>query len=55
MNTEQIIQKCYGITHWTAKRGKAALRRDKKEFERCDVTVNDLVKKLIKVIKDELT
>jgi len=55
MNNEQIIQKCYAITHWASLRGRATLRRDKKEFERCDVIVNDLVKKLIKVIKDEST
>jgi hypothetical protein len=53
MNTDQIIQKCYGITHWSAKRGRAALIKNKKEFSRCDAIVNDLVQKLIKVIKDE--
>lgn len=55
MNTEQIIQKCFGITHWAVRRGRAALNKNRKEFDRSNVTVNDLVKKLIKVIKDEST
>jgi len=53
MTTEQIIQKCYAISHWAVLRGRATLKRDKKEFDRCDVIVNDLVEKLLKVIKDE--
>jgi hypothetical protein len=52
-NTEQIIQKCYGITHWAVLRGRATLKKDRREFDRCDVIVNDLVQKLIKVIKDD--
>jgi len=53
MTTDQIIQKCFGITHWAAKRGRATLEKNEKDFERCDAIVNDLVKKLVKVIKDE--
>jgi hypothetical protein len=53
MNNELIIQKCFGITHWAVRRGRATLEKNGKEFERSDVTVNDLVKKLIKMIKDE--
>jgi hypothetical protein len=53
MSNEQIIQKCFGITHWAAKRGRATLSKNKKEFERCDATVNDLIKKLIKYVKEE--
>lgn len=53
MNIEQIIQKCYGIAHWASLRGRATLRKDQKEFDRCDVIVNDLVQKLIEVIKNE--
>ncbi len=52
-NNETIIQKCYGISHWAVLRGRATLRKDMKEFDRCDVIVNDLVQKLVKVIKDE--
>jgi len=53
MNTEQIIQKCFGITHWAAKRGRATLDKNQKEFDRCDANVKGLVEKLVKVIKDE--
>jgi len=53
MNNELIIQKCFGITHWAVRRGRATLEKNGKEFERSDVTVNDLVKKLVKMIKDE--
>jgi hypothetical protein len=53
VSTEPIIQKCFGITHWAAKRGRAKLENNEKEFERCDAAVNDLVQKLIKMIKDE--
>lgn len=53
INNELIIQKCFGITHWAVRRGRATLSKNEKEFERCDITVNDLVKKLIKVIIDE--
>jgi len=53
INNETIIQKCFGITHWAVRRGRATLDKDKRDFERADVTVNDLVKKLIKMIKDE--
>ena len=52
MNNEQIIQKCYGITHWAVRRGRATLRKDQKKFERCDIIINGLVKKLIKVCKE---
>jgi hypothetical protein len=53
MTTEQIIQKCFGITHWAAKRGRATLAKDQKEFDRCDANIKGLVNKLIKVIKDD--
>ncbi len=52
-NKEIIIQKCFRITHFAARRGRAVLNRDQKEFDRCEAILNDLIKKLVEVTKDE--
>ncbi len=49
---EKIIGKCFAISSWAAKRGRASLDQDEKGFKRADKILDELIDQLTILISD---
>uniref|UniRef100_A0A6M3LGF6 Uncharacterized protein n=1 Tax=viral metagenome TaxID=1070528 RepID=A0A6M3LGF6_9ZZZZ len=50
---ETIIQKCFGITGWTTRRGRLSLQGEEQAIRKVDNILNKLVQDLVEFIRDE--
>ncbi len=50
---ESIIQLAFAVSGWANKRGRAYLRQDEKEYERCDKIIDYWIEHLEKKVREE--